>query len=112
MADTLGFKKIDKMRYEYTVSPELFKKMDEFVVSISNGKVDKCFDAHNMYLVDSLIARYVATLFLDTGETMDNAFGMCVITVRVEHRTFKLSLGYTQLSKDENVLMHGVFYDD
>ena len=112
MADYLGFKKLDTMRYEYKVSNELFTKFENILKDISNGKVDVCFDAHNMYLLDNMLGRYIATLFLETGEPINPTFGMCVITVIVDSRSFKLSLGFTQLSKDENVLMHGVIYND
>lgn len=107
-----GFKKVNKMLFEYTVSPELFKKMDDIVGEISNGKADKCMDVHNMYLLDNLLSRYIATLFLETGEELDNVFGMGVILVRVQERSFRISLGHANVSKDETRFMHAVIYDD
>ena len=107
-----GFKKINKMLFEYTVSPELFKKMDDIITDISNGKAEKCMDVHNMYLLDQLLGRYIATLFLETGEKMDNVFGMGVIIVKLQERSFRISLGHTTVSKDETRFMHAIIYDD
>ena len=106
------FKKENSMQSTYTVRKEEYDKIDNILVSLSNGKVDEYLDLHNMHLFDTMLGRYIATLFLNTGESIDNHFGMAVITVKLPERSFKVSVGSVPITKEDNRTVSGIYYDD
>lgn len=106
-----GFKKLNSMQYEYVVPKDVFEKIDKTLETISNGYIDKYLDVHNMAIFDTMLGRYIATLFIDTGEVIDNHYGMAVIIVKFEDRTFRISVGLVPLSKEQEYYVSGILYD-
>lgn len=107
-----GFKKIDNMHYEITVTDEMYKFIDDIVIKLSRNKAEEFLDFHNQYLFDNMLARYVAALFTETEEKIDNNFGLVVITVKMNEYSFKVSLGDVQVSKDKSFRISGLLYDN
>lgn len=106
-----SFKKIDSGRYEYIVSKELEDKIDRIVNEISLGEADKFFNIHNMQLYDSIMSRYVAALFFQEGNTIENHFGFLNIKVKLHEREFKVTLGDIYLDKNHKYRVNGVLYE-
>lgn len=107
-----GFKKIDKMQYEITVTEAMFKKIDNIVTEISINKAEEFISYHNQFLFDTIMTRYIACLFMETGEKVDNTFGLAVITVHCNGRSFKVSTGDVNVSKDKTFKIAGLLYDN
>lgn len=106
-----GFEKKDNMHYEFTVTPEIFKKLDDIVTVVSRDQAEKFLDVHNQVLLDTLLTRYIATLFMETGEAIDNHYGMAVVDVKHENRTFRITIGDIFVSKDTTRKIAGIIYD-
>jgi len=107
-----GFKKLDNMHYEIKVTDEMFKLIDGMVVTLSRNKAEEFLDYHNQYLFDHMMARYVSAMFAETGEKIDNNFGLVVITIKMGEYSFKVSLGDVQVSPDKSFRIAGLLYDN
>lgn len=108
----MSFKKINSMQFEYEVSNELFEKMDKIVVEVSNGKPEDFLDVHNMHILDTLLARHIASEFIQSNEAIDSHYGMAVILVKVQNRTFRVSVADVPLNKDTSTYVSGLLYND
>lgn len=107
-----GFVKVDNMHYTFKVTEEIFKKLDDIVTVVSRDQAEKFMDVHNQVLLDTLLTRYISALFLETDEIIDNHYGMAVIDVTHNERTFRISIGDVQVSKEQSFKISGIIYDN
>lgn len=107
------FEAIDKLNYKYTLEPEEEKLLDDTLGAISSGVAEEFLNIHNATLFNTLVARYVASVFYKNNVAINNDYDFVAITVTIpsQHRETKISIGKLRVKDKMTKLVSGVMYD-
>lgn len=107
------FEAVDKLNYKYTLGPQEEKLLDDMLGTLSCGVAEEFLNVHNAALFNTLVARYIASVFFKNNIPINNDYDFVAVTVTVpsQHRETKISIGKLRVKDKMTKLVSGVMYD-